>query len=299
MSDRFRKFWDGAALVSAQIVISLILFAAVIAVIVFLTRPYVRKYKRADMAVFDRLNPFTNPRRNRFMLFITLLGKHQFLIPANLLLIAYFLFVSKHTWFSIRIAAIALSSLALMFLLKYLFMRKRPLSPLLQAAKGLSFPSGHAIMAVTFYGLLVYIVTHTIGTIWLQYSLTGLLVILILLIGFSRVYLRVHYASDVLAGFIIGLLWLSVSLAVLQRIEQLNKIAMSPPVTAVVIASKGTGRIACAGKDQAVMLCASISPMLMSIWLSEYTHCPFLISSTWGDSWGTSRSCAILLDNGR
>lgn len=152
------------------------------------------------------------------MLFITFLGKHHFLIPANLVLIIYFV-LQHENWFSIRIIAIALSSLVLMLLLKYLFQRKRPLSPLLQAAKGLSFPSGHAIMSVTFYGLLLYIFLHTSDTPWIRYMITSVLVLLILLIGYSRVYLRVHYASDVLAGFVIGLLWLLLSLFVLKGIE--------------------------------------------------------------------------------
>lgn len=234
MSERSQRFWDGAALVSAHLVISLLLFSAVIAVVVFLVRGRLRRYKPVDMAVFDRVGAWTSARNNRVMLFITLLGKHQFLIPANLFLIAYFLLVSRHSWFSVRVAAIALSSLALMFLLKYLFRRKRPLSPLLQAAKGLSFPSGHAIMAVTFYGLLIYITVHTVNAGWLRAIFAALLIVLILLIGFSRIYLRVHYASDVLAGFVIGLLWLLISLGVLEKIEQFNKTLVQEPVTAVI-----------------------------------------------------------------
>lgn len=157
------------------------------------------------------------------MLFVTFLGNHKFLIPANLLLIFYFLFAAHQNWFSIRVLTIALSSLALMLLLKTLFQRKRPLSPLLKAAKGLSFPSGHSIMAVTFYGLLLYILVHTADASWVKWLLAVLLVLLIILIGFSRVYLRVHYASDVIAGFIIGLLWLWISLTVLNNLEQYAK----------------------------------------------------------------------------
>ena len=108
-----------------------------------------------------------------------------------------------------------------MLLLKFLFQRKRPLSPLLKAAKGLSFPSGHAIMAVTFYGLLIYILQHSISVDWLRWLVTFLLLILIVWIGYSRVYLRVHYASDVAGGFIIGLLWLLISLAVLKGLENI------------------------------------------------------------------------------
>jgi membrane-associated phospholipid phosphatase len=213
------QLWKGIGLVTAVMLLSLALLAAGVAILVFLTRKQLRKYKYIDLGIFGQLQRYTNARRNKVMLFITFLGKHQFLIPANLLLIFYFLLVSRHSWFSIRVAAIALSSLGLMLLLKILFKRKRPLSPLLKAVKGLSFPSGHALIAVTFYGLLIYIFSHTLEHGFLLYLLTAFLVLLILLIGFSRVYLRVHYASDVLAGFIIGLLWLWSSLTVLNRIE--------------------------------------------------------------------------------
>jgi undecaprenyl-diphosphatase len=74
-------------------------------------------------------------------------------------------------------------------------------------------------MAVTFYGLLIYILQHSITIDWLKCLVTVLVIVLIILIGFSRVYLRVHYASDVAAGFIIGLLWLLISLAVLKWLE--------------------------------------------------------------------------------
>jgi undecaprenyl-diphosphatase len=74
-------------------------------------------------------------------------------------------------------------------------------------------------MAVTFYGLLIYILQHSITIEWLKWSVTFLVIVLIISIGFSRIYLRVHYASDVAAGFIIGLLWLLISLAVLKWLE--------------------------------------------------------------------------------
>lgn len=206
-------------LIIAEILLTLATFSAIIALIVFLIRTPIRKHKPVDLAIFEKLKPAVNSVNNKMMLFITFLGKHQFLIPANLILIFYFLLVNKQTWFSIRIITISISSLVLMVLLKQLFQRKRPLSPLLKAAKGLSFPSGHAIMAVTFYGLLIYIVQHTIDHDWIRILITIFLITLALLIGFSRVYLRVHYASDVLGGFIIGLLWLLISLAIIKWLE--------------------------------------------------------------------------------
>ena len=206
-------------LIIAEVILTLATFSAIIALIVFSIRKPIRKHKPTDLAIFEKIKPLVNSINNKIMLFITFLGKHQFLIPANLILIFYFLLVKKQNWFSIRVITISISSLVLMLLLKQLFHRKRPLSPLLKAAKGLSFPSGHAIMAVTFYGLLIYILQHTIETGWLRSLITILLIILVILIGFSRVYLRVHYTSDVLGGFIIGLLWLIISLTEIKWLE--------------------------------------------------------------------------------
>ena len=211
--------WEITMLIIAEVLLTLATFSAIISLIVFSIRKPIRKHKPIDMMIFDKIMPRVNTVNNKIMLFITFLGKHQFLIPANLILIFYFLLITKQNWFSIRVITIAISSLVLMLLLKQLFQRKRPLSPLLKAAKGLSFPSGHAIMAVTFYGLLIYILQHTIEVDWMKWIVTMLVIVLILLIGFSRIYLRVHYASDVLGGFIIGLLWLLLSLAILKWLE--------------------------------------------------------------------------------
>ena len=211
--------WEITMLIIGEVLLTLATFSAIIALIIFSIRKPIRKHKPIDMMIFDKIKPRVNTINNKIMLFITFLGKHQFLIPANLILIFYFIVVKKQNWFSIRVITIAISSLVLMLLLKQLFQRKRPLSPLLKAAKGLSFPSGHAIMAVTFYGLLIYILQHTIEVDWMKWIVTMLVIVLILLIGFSRIYLRVHYASDVLGGFIIGLLWLLLSLAILKWLE--------------------------------------------------------------------------------
>ena len=211
--------WEITMLIIGEVLLTLACFSAIIALIVFSIRKPIRKHKPMEMQIFDKIKPHVNAVNNRIMLFVTFLGKHQFLIPANLILIFYFLLVKKQNWFSIRVITIAISSLVLMLLLKQLFQRKRPLSPLLKAAKGLSFPSGHAIMAVTFYGLLIYILQHSITIDWLKWFAIILVFILIISIGFSRIYLRVHYPSDVAAGFIIGLLWLLISLAILKWLE--------------------------------------------------------------------------------
>ena len=154
--------WEITTLIIGEVLLTLATFSAIIALIVFSIRKPIRKHKPIDMLIFDKIKPRVNTMNNNIMLVITFMGKHQFLIPANLILIVYFLLVKKQTWFSIRVITIAISSLVLMLLLKQLFQRKRPLSPLLKAAKGLSFPSGHAMMAITCFGTFIYIVSNSV-----------------------------------------------------------------------------------------------------------------------------------------
>lgn len=231
IKSRVSKFWAGVALLSIEMLIVFsIFFLSLIGFIFIARRVFITGSQDFDQSVFDKLQPYVNETNNNIMLFITFLGKHDFLIPANLGLIAYFLFIKKHKWYSIKIPAIAISSLLMMFVLKNLFGRERPLIPLLEQARGLSFPSGHALMSMTFYGLLIYIVWDTVKNKQLKWSLVVVLLLLIFLIGFSRIYLRVHYTTDVIAGFAMGFLWLVISVQVINRLEKYSKRNLNPIV---------------------------------------------------------------------
>jgi membrane-associated phospholipid phosphatase len=228
---RIKKGWSALALLSVEMIILLIVFTLSLVAFVLITRNvFILKNEVFDYKVFDFLQEHVNEKRNNLMLFITFLGTHLFLIPANLVLIVYFLFIRKHKWYSIKIPVIAITSLLLMVLLKNLFGRQRPDIPLLREAHGLSFPSGHALMSVTFYGLLIYIVWNTVTRPWLKWTLVILLFLLIIVIGFTRIYLRVHYPSDVFAGFAIGFLWLFISVWIMRRIEKFSKREIAPMV---------------------------------------------------------------------
>lgn len=239
LSNQFKKIWASIALLSVEMLVVLGIFLFSLVTFVVLTRRiFFLKNEEFDFKVFDFLQSHVSDKNNDIMLFFTFLGKHSFLIPANIALIIFFLFIKRHKWFSIKIPAIALTSLALMGLLKNLFGRPRPLIPLLDEARGLSYPSGHALMSVTFYGLLIHIVWHTVKRTWLKWLLIILLSLLILTIGFSRIYLRVHYASDVFAGFATGFLWLVISLFIVQKMEKFSNRKMDPVVQADSTTSK-------------------------------------------------------------
>lgn len=211
-------------LLSAELAVILVLFIIALFALAYLIRKVIVLHQTGfDKSVSGFLENYVSPRNNDIMLFFTFLGTHKFLIPANLVLIAYFLFIKKHKWYSIKIPAIALSSLALMFGLKHLFNRPRPDVPLLFHAEGLSFPSGHALFSITFYGLLVYILYKADWSRELKWTAIALLLILIPVIGFSRVYLRVHYATDVVAGFCVGFIWLTFAIWLLNRMERYSR----------------------------------------------------------------------------
>ena len=217
------------ALLSVELIIVLVLFiAAMIIFSIFAYRVLRWQNHEFDFLVFDKVAVLVTPVTTSFIQGVTFLGNHNFLVPVNLLLIVYFFFIKKHKWYSIKVPVIALGGLLLMTLLKQLFNRPRPLIPLLEPVKGLSFPSGHAMMSVTFYGLLILLVWEYITNRFWKWLLTSLLVILILLIGFSRIYLRLHYFSDVMAGFAAGIIWLSLCIWIIGRMERFSKKEIDP-----------------------------------------------------------------------
>jgi membrane-associated phospholipid phosphatase len=232
MVQRLRKLFASIALLSIELIIVLVLFLFSLISLAFIINAIFGLENTAfDMRVFDSIRPYVNDANTRIMQFITIFATGEFLVPANITLALFFL-LKKHRWYSLTVPVVSLGSFLVMSLAKLLFSRARPDDPVFRAALGFSFPSGHAMSAMTFYGLLIYLVWKNVDNIILKWILTFLLVVFIHLIGFSRIYLRVHYASDVMAGFSLGLIWLVLSLWVVHRIEKYTKKKIAPEVEA-------------------------------------------------------------------
>ncbi len=165
---------------------------------------------RFDKNILSALSYQVTVSRTHLMLFITFYGSHFFLIPANLVLITLLLTLKKKK-LALQAAIVALSSLGLMNLLKILIHRARPRGPLVLGVTNFSFPSGHSFMSMAFYGLLIGLAIKFMKSPGLKILVIIILSLLIFLIGFSRVYLRMHYPTDVLGGWIIGCYWLMFS----------------------------------------------------------------------------------------
>ena len=98
------------------------------------------------------------------------------------------------------------------YILKHLITRPRPVAIPIYIEDSYSFPSGHAGIAVGLYGFLLYFCLKNIANkVWRRVAIAGLSIVIILL-GFSRIYLGVHYFSDVIAGFLVGGAWLGIAI---------------------------------------------------------------------------------------
>ena len=168
---------------------------------------FVTRYTALDETVFRFITPSITPERTTWMKAVTFFGNYKFLLPANLLLIAVLLLLNE-SFTAWQVAVVALSSLLLKLGLKELFARNRPVNPMVDGITNYSFPSGHAMMGVAFFGLLIWLAEKYIRNGFWRWASIALLVFIILLVSFSRIYLRVHYTTDVLAGLCLGSCWL-------------------------------------------------------------------------------------------
>ena len=158
-----------------------------------------------DNAVYNFVASFISEPLTDMALVITTLGSAYIILPVCLILIIVF-------WKKIEATAISIN-LIISFLanqiLKRIVARPRPTEYKIVEELGYSFPSGHSMVGMAFYGLLIYFIYRKVKNPYIKWASCILLTTLIFLIGLSRVYLGVHYASDVIAGFCISAAYLA------------------------------------------------------------------------------------------
>ena len=133
---------------------------------------------------------------------ITELGGVAFIVLAGVLI---FMFCKKIRWFvTFDLVGVTVINQAI----KHIVRRPRPNVLRLVEEDGYSFPSGHSMVSMAFYGIIIYLVYKNVSNKYLKWLLIALLSLLILSIGFSRIYVGVHYFTDVAGGFLLGLAYL-------------------------------------------------------------------------------------------
>lgn len=189
----FRKHWK-----PILFTICLILFAVVVKLLLG------NKVHGFDTAVYNFIIKYKSDFMTKVMILISFLCSFWFLLLVSII----FMLACKKK----KMVYYIVLNLLLCFLLnqtmKFTFLRDRPLDINLIIENGYSFPSGHSMLSLAFYGLFIYLIWHLRKSKFERLVLIIPLMILVLLIGISRIYLGVHYASDVLAGYALSMAYL-------------------------------------------------------------------------------------------
>jgi undecaprenyl-diphosphatase len=148
---------------------------------------------------------------------ITFLGSKEFIWGTAALIFVYLL-LKKEWWYIFPLVMSIGGTETIMSFLKEFFHRPRPMPQIVPAA-GYSFPSGHAFYAMLVYGFMIYLAWKFIRNSGLRRLIFILCPLLILLIGLSRIYLGVHWLTDVLGGYCAGYSWLLINILVVRIIR--------------------------------------------------------------------------------
>jgi undecaprenyl-diphosphatase len=152
-----------------------------------------------------------------FMKFFTDIGSGLPITIITIVIMVVLYAVLKFRWELLFFIGVVVGSALLNVVLKLVFHRARPIVHRIVEANGYSFPSGHSMAAFTLYGVLCFLSwKHTRGA-FARVMLIACGCIIIVAIGVSRIYLGVHYPSDVVGGYLASGTWLAVSIGLFQR----------------------------------------------------------------------------------
>ena len=171
-----------------------------------------------DTTIYNTISLSKTNAVTNILKIITQFGSAGFLILITIL--SFIVLKNKKIPFCI---ALNLASIgALNQILKRIIQRPRPEGFRLIEETGYSFPSGHSMASMAFYGLIIYLVFKYVKNKNTKIIICTILSLLVLLIGISRIYLGVHYASDVIAGFVLSIAYLVVYITIVLKLIEIK-----------------------------------------------------------------------------
>lgn len=199
------------------LIISLIIFLLLLSLILLVPQ----QLTQFDTGIRMWVNNYHTPLANAFWQQYTSLFNAQatFAWSCGVSLLA---FLTRDWHLGLQIAISIFGGIMFNHLIKILVRRPRPFTNVLMHYSGFSFPSGHSLTAVLVFGSIMIITSRWIHHQGWQYLIDGILIVLILMIGFSRVFVGAHYPSDVLAGWSLGVAILTGLNLVTLKINQLT-----------------------------------------------------------------------------
>lgn len=177
-----------------------------------------------DRYVTETVRQAASPTLTAVVTWITHIGSSRVVVPLAGILIVLLAFVFKRRWDAMSLLTASLGGALVNEGLKLCFRRARPDWEHWVVEHGYSFPSGHSMVSTAFFGMVGYL-------IWMHLKEQGkpagyvlvLTALLIICIGLSRIYLGVHYVTDVLGGFTAGAIWLLFTIMAMQWLRDRKK----------------------------------------------------------------------------
>ena len=192
-----------------KIYIALIIIFAIF-FIVFTCLVVKQKTFGFNKSVYENIISFKNNGITSFLKTISVMGDKIFLTVLIIILLIFM----KNKNISILLAVGTLGQAIINVITKKILQIPRPKDIALIAESGFGYPSGHAMASMFFYGYVIYLINKFSNKRWIKVTANIILPVLVLLIGTSRIYLGVHSASDIVAGYTLSFIVLMVSILV-------------------------------------------------------------------------------------
>lgn len=175
---------------------------------------------RFDSQVIALVQGVESEKLTFLMKFLSLIGSAPVIIVLSIFILFLLFKMLKHRYELILFVGVMVGSPILNFLLKELFKRARPDFHRLVEISGYSFPSGHAMSAFTLYGIITFLLWRHISVSWGRAALVLFSAMMIFGIGMSRIYLGVHYPTDIIGGYFASATWLGFSIWTFQWFKE-------------------------------------------------------------------------------
>lgn len=193
-------------------IFSLVIFVCLVGFLALAEDVFNKEIMNGDIIGYNIISMFINSKLTPLVEVITWFGSPLCFILITII----YLVISKFNKKSFIVPLNLISVTIINQLLKLILHRPRPNTSII-VEHGYSFPSGHSMVSLAFYGYFIYLIYKNVKNKTLKYILITTLSILIILIGLSRIYLGVHYTSDVLSGFMLSLSYLIIFIQFVNR----------------------------------------------------------------------------------
>lgn len=172
-----------------------------------------------DTAVIGFVQGLEAPWPTSIMKVFTWIGSGYVVAPIALIGFTVLYFVLRYRHQAFLLISVIAGSVLLNSALKSYFKRERPEIHRIMDATGFSFPSGHSMMAFALYVIIAYIFWRNVKTTVARVVLVLFTTFMIIMIGSSRIYLGVHYPSDIVGGFAASALWVTIAISLYAHFE--------------------------------------------------------------------------------